>query len=44
MTTLHSLIPDVDVLLALAPILLRFAKQARVNNNNMFTTASHPIP
>jgi uncharacterized protein (TIGR02391 family) len=45
MTTLHSLIPDVDVLLALAPeelapILLRLAKQARVNNNNMFTTAT----
>ncbi|WP_156966934.1 MULTISPECIES: hypothetical protein [Paraburkholderia] len=42
MTTLHALIPDVDVLLALAPeelapILIRLAKQARVNNNNMLT-------
>ena len=45
MTTLHALIPDADMLLALAPeelapILLRLAKQDRVNHNNMFTTAT----
>ena len=45
MTTLHALIPDVGMLLALAPeelapVLLRLAKKDRLDHNNMFTTAT----